>query len=780
MTETDKYVIINSLITAFILKKGADADMAGKRFVKGNSKAKPIIIAAAAVVVILVIILAYLAIKANEDNRIAQLRYNFNRYYPDTFNTIEELDPKADYDADGYSNESEAGGKTNLVSADTDGDCIVDFDEEKYGTDPSVKDCDGDGIPDGVEILAGLSPVNLITDGETKDADRKFTRTISFSEGLLTVSGDANIYGATLDKMSLNAVTSNAGALTAPYEFYCSTPFESASVAFRYDTAFLTAAGLETGDLKVFKFNPYLKEYNAIGGAPDGMGSIVCDITENGVYLLGASKVIHQAAEAYDSSQMNVCMLIDNSGSMYSKSVQSSSKESDVHFKRCVFAQNFVTAHDNSVKFSISVFTYDFKNICSFESDKSRIINAINSIRTLGAGFDGTSVERALMLGLESFGEETLAERNVIILLTDGISTDTAGYTLRDIVTLAKAKNVTIMTIGLGNDVDTELLQKIAVTTGGKYYPISEANILEGLYSTMIASLEDDIVDDDFDGTPDSYTLYDTGFDADFNGYSFNNFKSITNNTLDFGMIMLARDWFRNVVPNSGGDEKANTKFTFDGTTISTAEPLRKVVLQSMQSQWLRPDTYLNFLSGGDKLQAFSNEKLAARETGWSVLNIPYSEGGMGWTQAEMIVPDYRSHDLGLKYSENDFAMIRAIHAYDALRDTGDSFILSSEKDLNNVKSVLDTGTPLITKLLWENADGTCSSRYVLMTTLRRDLENPNIFKIKIYDVNSDSQNTVILNRTVRITGSSNTDFTYSAEWNGKKVSLTCYLTEMS
>ncbi len=754
--------------------------MAGKRYVKDNSKAKPIIIAAAAVVVVIVIILAYLAIKANEDNRIAQLRYNFNKFYPDTFNTIEELDPKADYDADGYSNETEAGGKTNLVSADTDGDCIVDFEEEKYGTDPSVRDCDGDGIPDGVEILAGMSPVNLITDGETKDADRKFTRTIAFQEGMFTVSGDGNIYSATLDKMSLNAVTSNAGALTAPYEFYCPTSFDSASIAFRYDNALLIAAGLEPENLKIFRFDPYLKEYHAIGGAPDNMGGIACDITENGVYVLGASNVLRQAAEAYDSSQMNVCLLIDNSGSMYPKSVQSTSKESDVHFKRLVFAQNFVTAHDNSVKFSISVFTYDFKNLCSFESDKSRIINAINSVRTLGAGFDGTSVERALMLGLDSFGEETRAERNIIILLTDGISTDTAGYTLRDIVTLAKAKNVTIMTIGLGSEVDTELLQKIASSTGGKYYPISQANILEGLYTTMIASLEDDIVDDDFDGTPDSYTLYDTGFDSDFNGYSFGNFKSITNNTLDFGMIMLARDWYRNSVPVSGGDDKSNTKFTFDGTTISTVEPLRKVVLQSMQSPWLRPDSYLNFLSGGDKLQAFSEEKVASRDMGWGVLDIPYSEGGMGWTQAEMIVPDYRSHDLGLKYSENDFAMIRAIHAYNALRDTGDSFILSSDSDFNKVKSILDTGTPIITKMLWENSDGTCSSRYVLMYTLRRDLENPNIFKIKIYDVNSDSQNTIIVNRTVRITGTSRTDFTYSAEWNGRKVSLSCFLTEMN
>ena len=459
--------------------------MAKYRYVKDDSKAKPIIITIAAVAVVLVIILAYLGIKASEDNRIAQLRYNFNRFYPGTYNSVEQLDEDADYDGDGFTNKDEAAGKTNIVIPDTDGDTIVDRDEEKSSTDATNKDCDGDGIPDGIELLAGLDPLNLITDGITKDADRMFTRVINFDEGTFTVEGDGNIYGATLDKMSLNAVTSNAGALSAPYEFYCDTPFSSASVTFRFDPGVLTAAGITPENIQVFKFDPYLKKYNPIGGEYNGDNTVSCDITENGVYVLGASNVIHKAAEAYGSAQMNVHILIDNSGSMYPKSVQSTSNENDVDFKRLKFAQNFVTAHDNTVKFAISVFTYDFKTLCDLDADKSHVVAAISSIKTLGAGFDGTSVERALMLGLEGFGENTISERNIIILLTDGISTDSAGYSLRDIVNLAKAKNVTIMTVSLGDEIDRELLQNIADATGGKYYPISEADVLEGLYSTM-------------------------------------------------------------------------------------------------------------------------------------------------------------------------------------------------------------------------------------------------------------------------------------------------------
>jgi len=499
---------------------------------------------------------------------------------------------------------------------------------------------------------------------------------------------------------------------------------------------------------------------------------------EDGVFVLGSRKVIHTAAEAYRSQQMNIHLLIDNSGSMYPKSIQSTSEENDVDFKRLSFAQNFVTALDNSVKFSISSFTYEFRTLCDFDNDKSHVVTAIQSIRDLGAGFDGTSVERALMLGLESFGDQTTNQRNVIILLTDGISTDTAGYTLSDIVSHAKAKNVTINTISLGENIDRDLLRSIAASTGGQYYPISEANILEGLYSTLIASMDDDIVDDDFDGTPDSYTLYDTGFNSDMNGYSFNNFKSKECGTLDFGMVMLARDWFRSSVRESydGGDKLT---YSFEGSTVSLSDPLRKVVLQTMQTPWVTPENYLNFLSNGEVLKVKTEDAAESQKKGWAKLTLDYEEPGAGWNKAEVLVPDHTVPTIRTAYSENDYAMLRAIHCYNALRDTGTNFPVNSEKDLNRIKTILETGTPIVTKIIWSEDDGTCYSRYVLLTALRRDLDDPNIFKIKIYDVNAESSSTIVMNRTLEYTASGRDDFSYTAKWDNHSVSLSCWLTEL-
>jgi len=41
---------------------------------------------------------------------------------------------------------------------DTDGDLLSDEDEKRLGTDPRVKDSDGDGYPDGEEVLNGFDP----------------------------------------------------------------------------------------------------------------------------------------------------------------------------------------------------------------------------------------------------------------------------------------------------------------------------------------------------------------------------------------------------------------------------------------------------------------------------------------------------------------------------------------------------------------------------------------------------------------------------------------------
>ena len=61
-----------------------------------------------------------------------------------------------------------------------------------------------------------------------------------------------------------------------------------------------------------------------------------------------------------------------------------------------------------------------------------------------------------------------------MILLTDGKDTGGVkgydGSKIEKATKEAKEKGVRVFTIGLGDDLDTEVLQKIATETSGKYY----------------------------------------------------------------------------------------------------------------------------------------------------------------------------------------------------------------------------------------------------------------------------------------------------------------------
>lgn len=742
-----------------------------------SGRAKLILAGASAGIVIVGLAIGWTAYQTGKENRIASLKYEFNQFYPTSFNAAETVNPEEDSDRDGLTNYAEDLAGTNGSVADSDGDGILDGFEEQYGTNPLSPDTDGDGIRDGIEILAGLDPCSVSSDG-TPDDKRKFTRILKFDEGRLTLTGDADIYAASAEKLSLYSVSSNAGALSFPYEVYCESEFDFAELRFRYSESLLSAAGLTPQQVHIYRFDPRSKGFTQVGGTADeANGEIVGKIEQNGVYLIGAEQVIKTAA-IDENTNVNIHLLIDNSGSMYPSTSLYRSEENDVEFKRLTFATNLVSKVGNNTKTAISTFTYSGNLLCGFTSDKVQTITAINEIRGLGAGYDGTSVERALITALDSFPEGSQTERNVIILLTDGISTDTAGYTLEQITDRAQAKNVMIMTISLGEDIDRALLQSLADRTGGKYFPISEADALEGLYSTLIATMQNDIVDEDQDGTPESYSLFDTGFRAEENGFRFYNYKSPEASTMDFGMAMLARDWFLNRVKIADG-KGTEYEYDFSKSSIQLKQPLSKVILTSMGASYLTPDSYLDFHAGGDTLPADAAVTEEARDLGWIVRTEPITVNKGEWSRAEYLVPNYTSEKFRMRYGEDDYQMLRAIALYNKLRDKGKSFRLTDEAGLNLVKKQLGSGEPLLLKMTWEE-NGNDYSRYVVLIALRREVDNPNRFNLKIYDPNTNPVGIVTLDRTMKLVGNGmfNGDYTYRATWNGRGAALSVYLTE--
>jgi len=92
----------------------------------------------------------------------------------------------------------------DLINRDTDGDGIVDWEENLWGTDPRNKDTNGDGVPDDIEIakLKSEAPTNPETSATIAE---NLTKTDEFSRELFSTIATLNQGGeidqATIDKL---------------------------------------------------------------------------------------------------------------------------------------------------------------------------------------------------------------------------------------------------------------------------------------------------------------------------------------------------------------------------------------------------------------------------------------------------------------------------------------------------------------------------------------------------------------------------------------------------
>ncbi len=83
-------------------------------------------------------------------------------------------------------------------------------------------------------------------------------------------------------------------------------------------------------------------------------------------------------------------------------------------------------------------------------------------------------------------------ENGVVILLTDGY--DNVGGSEEEVVEALKARNIRVFAIALGNDSDSELLQRIAEKTGGTFQKIRTAKELEPFYARLGTELTSYVV----------------------------------------------------------------------------------------------------------------------------------------------------------------------------------------------------------------------------------------------------------------------------------------------
>ncbi|MCK5685408.1 VWA domain-containing protein, partial [bacterium] len=165
----------------------------------------------------------------------------------------------------------------------------------------------------------------------------------------------------------------------------------------------------------------------------------------------------------------DILFIMDTSGSMKGKKM----KQAREALKFCV---NSLAKDDNFniISFATGINTFE-KNLQ--QADSKKVDEAIEFIEKLEAR-GGTNINDALKIGLKMFSKST--NPRMIVFLTDG--EPTVGMTdMKDIVKNIKKSNKTntrIFVFGVGNNVNTHLLDKIAQNNKGvPEYVIPKENI---------------------------------------------------------------------------------------------------------------------------------------------------------------------------------------------------------------------------------------------------------------------------------------------------------------
>ena len=378
-------------------------------------------------------------------------------------------------------------------------------------------------------------------------------------------------------------------------------------------------------------------------------------------------------------------------------------------------------------------------------------------------------------------------------MLTDGESDEFNPASVSSLANTAKDKDIIVLTVGLGRDVDRDWLQELAYSTGGKYYSASDANALNDVYKQIVTTLNYDIVtytnaDDNVRG----YSLYNTGFDPKVNGFSFKNFRTTTTASVDFGMAVMARDWYLGNVKTSLGDiapsDKSDIKVNAAGYDISGTDfgkqydervPLSKITSDLFAGTYSDVTKYLDYSCTGDILTLNDDYKYDSKNKGWVKDVTKISGGNLRWKKVELLDMDIANGIDKIKggYSSNDAEFAKALYRLNALQwdDSSSEYNLNNDsKGFEKLEDQLSLGIPVVTTIddthtvnaIGLIQDSDCHRKYILQIydnnypgeTKQLYIQKLPKCKLKI---DSNGKATVV-----------GTTFEYSATYEGKQVGI--------
>jgi Ca-activated chloride channel family protein len=168
----------------------------------------------------------------------------------------------------------------------------------------------------------------------------------------------------------------------------------------------------------------------------------------------------------------DIVTILDTSGSMNENNKLDNAKKIVAEFAEKRTNDRLGLVIFGNIAYIASPLTFDKKN---FKEILQRIFISIAGGRT--ALYD------ALFLS-ENLFKNSKAKEKIAILITDG--QDNASITPLDVVLKSlKKKNIKVYTIGLGLNINKDVLNKISISTGGKFYHVTNINQLKQIFNDI-------------------------------------------------------------------------------------------------------------------------------------------------------------------------------------------------------------------------------------------------------------------------------------------------------
>jgi uncharacterized protein YegL len=195
-----------------------------------------------------------------------------------------------------------------------------------------------------------------------------------------------------------------------------------------------------------------------------------------------------RAAVQQVRTPLNLALVLDASGSMAEPGKMSYLRQSLIVFLETLQAEDIV-----------SIVTYDTSarviRPAAYVGDKRWIEEAVMQIQTGGQ----TNLHAGMMLGFEQVDQHFDVRRNNrVILLTDGIANvgETSPVRIAEHAREYNDKGIHLSTIGLGMDMNDELLSELAQQGRGAYHFVDSAEEMEKVFVEEAEGLVERVAND--------------------------------------------------------------------------------------------------------------------------------------------------------------------------------------------------------------------------------------------------------------------------------------------